>query len=56
MAKSEILNSKSETNSNSSNPNIQNLNVLNFENYDFDIVSNFDIRISKLSQGELWNG
>ncbi|MCL5970742.1 MAG: hypothetical protein M1450_04560 [Patescibacteria group bacterium] len=44
--KSEIRSTKSETNSNNQNTNDR--NVLNFENYNLDIVSNFDIRYSNL--------
>ena len=62
LVKSEIRISKSETNSNDQNPNIRNVKaqklkpevsqsvgiVLNFRHLKFDIVSNFDIRISSL--------
>ncbi|HLP57970.1 MAG TPA: amino acid adenylation domain-containing protein, partial [Candidatus Deferrimicrobium sp.] len=58
--KSEIRNPKFETNSNESNSNDPNKNqyfgtasVLNFENLNFDIVSNFDIRISNFNSSNL---
>ncbi|HLP61592.1 MAG TPA: amino acid adenylation domain-containing protein, partial [Candidatus Deferrimicrobium sp.] len=58
--KSEIRNPKLETNPNESNPNSQNKNeyfeaelVLNFENLNFDIVSNFDIRASNFNSSNL---
>ena len=44
--KSEYRNPKYETNSNDQNTKYQ--NVLDLEFYNFDIVSNFDIRISNL--------
>ena len=48
--KSEIRSPKLETNSNDKNSNVQNrLGVLDLENLDFDIVSDFDIRISNLT-------
>ena len=45
--KSEIQNPKFETIYNVPNPNAQNTDVLNFENLNFALVSDFDIRISK---------
>ena len=47
VGKSEARNPKFETNSNDKNINVQNA-VLNFGNLNFDIVSDFDIRISYL--------
>jgi peroxiredoxin len=44
--KHEIRNSKSETNSNDKNPKFK--KFWSFENLNFDIVSDFDIRISDL--------
>ncbi|MCX6581868.1 MAG: amino acid adenylation domain-containing protein, partial [Candidatus Aminicenantes bacterium] len=53
--KSEIQNPKSETNSNDQNKNrhFGTASVLNFENLNFDIVSNFDIRASNLISSNL---
>ena len=58
LLKSEIRNPKSETNSNAQNINDQNKNpgtafVLNFENLNFDIVSNFEFRASNLRSSNL---
>ncbi|MDQ1352318.1 MAG: hypothetical protein QG657_2624, partial [Acidobacteriota bacterium] len=56
--KSEIRNPKSETNPNDQKINVQNKNyeipfVLDFDHLNFDIVSNFDIRVSDLTPSNL---
>jgi len=50
-SKFEALNPKFETGTNSQNPNDPNEKVLNFENWEFGFVSDFDIRISNLAKG-----
>ncbi|MDQ1353900.1 MAG: hypothetical protein QG657_4209, partial [Acidobacteriota bacterium] len=56
--KSEIQNPKFETNPNDQKINVQNKNfedlmVLNFENLNFEFVSNFDIRVSNFNSSNL---